>query len=122
MCVDNQRDDTEGEDKMRKFILKETTDCIPVENFDSNDRACIPTVVATFVPDSSTRNKIYFLVGNKPHKFYFTNLYGQNLGKGEYDTPQEAIRSRILGTDCDCNKTEVYLFKNIQEAINKLGG
>lgn len=120
MCMDNQCNDTEGENKMKQFILNEVKDAVVLDAYKrENDNS----VIATRVPDSVGNNEIYFLTGNFiNHRYYFTNLCGQALGSKEYDTPQEAISRRIKGEDCDCRETEVYLFKSIKEVIKKLGG
>ena len=107
---------------MKKIILKREDDYVFVEDIDRDSKVSNLGIVATFVPDSSASNEIYFLVGNNPHKFYFANLYGQALGAKEYETAQEAIQKRLQGSDCCCERTEVYLFENIKEALEKLGG
>lgn len=100
---------------MKRFIMKDDKRTISTKGIDTANK-----IVATKVPDSNGKFKIFFLIGNAGHKYYFSNLSGFALG-GCYASAQSAIEARIKASDCCCNATEVYLFDDIYEALNELG-
>lgn len=101
---------------MKRFIMEDDKRTINVKELGSIE----DKIIATKVPESNGKFKIFFLVGNTGHKYYFSNLSGYALG-GSYSSAQSAIEARIKASDCCRNATEVYLFDNIYEALEELG-
>ena len=98
---------------MKRIILSKD-DTININNVRSYN------VIATKVPDSNDKHELYFLSGTN-NACCFTNLYGFSLGCYRDFSMVEAIEHRINGTDSTCEPSEVYVFKSIKEAIEKLG-
>ena len=107
---------------MKKFITeKQPKNTLLLRDY-WKERLFEWNIIATKVNNASGESKIFFLVGNSGHKhFYFTNLLGQALGTTNYKTPEEAIEARINGDDCCCQGSDVFMFKDLKEVINKLG-
>lgn len=103
---------------MKRIILRKDNRTVVASDLHDGDG-----IIATYTPDSTGDNHVYFLTGDKFEKNYnFTNLYGQNLGAVFYETIADAIAHRMDGSDCCCEPSEVYLFKNMKEVVEKFGG